>query len=47
MSYKAKVFSLLLVTTIFSISLPAQESGEHSWENLQRWGKRSRWSIPT
>ncbi len=36
MSYKAKVFSLLLVTTIFSISLPAQEPGEHSWENLQQ-----------
>jgi hypothetical protein len=36
MSYKAKVFSLLLVTTIFSISLPAQEPGEHSWGNLQR-----------
>jgi hypothetical protein len=36
MSYKAKVFSLLLVTTIFSISLRAQESGKHSWENLQQ-----------
>ncbi len=36
MSYKAKVFSLLLVATIFSISLPAQEPGEHSWENLQQ-----------
>ena len=36
MSYKAKVFSLLLVTTIFSISLPAQEPGEHSWDNLQQ-----------
>ncbi len=36
MSYKAKVFSLLLVTTVFSVSLPAQESGEHSWENLQQ-----------
>ncbi len=36
MSYKAKVFSLLLVTTIFSISLPAQEPGEHSWGNLQQ-----------
>ncbi len=36
MSYKAKVFSLLLVTTIFSISLPAQEPGKHSWENLQQ-----------
>ncbi len=36
MSCKAKVFSLLLVTTIFSISLPAQEPGEHSWENLQQ-----------
>ena len=36
MSYKAKVFSLLLVTTIFSVSLPAQELGEHSWENLQQ-----------
>ncbi len=36
MSYKAKVFSLFLVTTIFSISLPAQELGEHSWENLQQ-----------
>ncbi len=36
MSYKAKVFSLFLVTTIFSISLPAQEPGEHSWENLQQ-----------
>ncbi len=36
MSYKAKVFSLLLVTTIFSISLLAQEPGEHSWENLQQ-----------
>ncbi len=36
MGYKAKVFSLLLVTTIFSVSLPAQESGEHSWENLQQ-----------
>ncbi len=36
MSYKAKVLSLLLVTTIFSISLPAQEVGEHSWENLQQ-----------
>ncbi len=36
MSYKAKVFSLLLVVTIFSVSLPAQEPGEHSWENLQQ-----------
>ncbi len=36
MSYKAKVFSLLLVTTVFSVSLPAQEPGEHSWENLQQ-----------
>jgi hypothetical protein len=36
MSYKAKMFSLLLVTTIFSISLPAQEPGEHSWGNLQQ-----------
>ncbi len=36
MSYKAKVFSLLLVTTIFSISLPAQELGKYSWENLQQ-----------
>ncbi len=36
MSYKAKVFSLLLVTTIFSVSLPAQEPGKHSWENLQQ-----------
>ena len=34
MSYKAKMFSLLLVTTIFSISLPAQELGEHSWGEL-------------
>ena len=36
MSYKAKMFSLLLVATIFSISLPAQELGEHSWGNLQQ-----------
>ncbi len=36
MSYKAKVFSLLLVATIFSLSLPAQEPGEHSWGNLQQ-----------
>jgi hypothetical protein len=36
MSYKAKVFSLLLVTTIFSVSLPAQKVGKHSWENLQQ-----------
>ena len=36
MSYKAKVFSLLLVTTIFSVSLPAQEPGKHSWGNLQQ-----------
>ncbi len=36
MSYKAKMFSLLLVTTIFSVSLPAQEPGEHSWGNLQQ-----------
>lgn len=36
MSYKAKMFSLLLVATIFSISLSAQEPGEHSWENLQQ-----------
>jgi hypothetical protein len=36
MSYKAKVFSLLLVATIFSISLSAQEPGEHSWGNLQQ-----------
>ncbi len=36
MSYKAKVFSLLLVTTIFSVSLPAQEPGKNSWENLQQ-----------
>ncbi len=36
MSYKAKVFSLLLVTTIFSVSLPAQEPGKHSWDNLQQ-----------
>ncbi len=36
MSYKAKVFSLLLVTTIFSISLPAQEPGEPPWGNLQQ-----------
>ncbi len=36
MSYKAKVFSLLLVTTIFSVSLPAQEPGERCWENLQQ-----------
>jgi hypothetical protein len=36
MSYKAKVFSLHLVTTVFLISLPAQEPGEHSWDNLQQ-----------
>ncbi len=36
MSYKAKVFSLLLVTTVFSVSLRAQEVGKHSWENLQQ-----------
>ena len=36
MSYKAKMFSLLLVTTIFSVSLPAQKVGKHSWENLQQ-----------
>ncbi len=36
MSYKAKVFSLLLVATIFSISLSAQELGKHSWGNLQQ-----------
>ncbi len=36
MSYKAKGFLLLIVTTIFSVSLQAQQPGKDSWDNLNR-----------
>jgi hypothetical protein len=36
MNNKAKMLILLMVTTLFSVSLQAQEKPERSWENLNR-----------